>query len=246
MTLFLVFIILKVGGSLKKHNSVNLNMLLIGIIIPILVFFAIVNVVYAYFTAKPLPIEGSTGTGTIILQLTDGTETQVNSIAKTDSTKLVPGDTLSVVGTIENAGTAHFYVVFEFEVKVKKESESEFSTVLSSYYTIVDDTATEITVEDGVYSATAFVIEAANDDKTNEYTKDFEISYIFDGETYDNDYKNASVEYTLKISAIQKDALESSAHATELLLRYYAHKKNCVNSTYTYLNCPTCNPQTSE
>ena len=251
LTLFLLFIMLKVGGSLKKHNKCNKNMVLIGIVVPLLIFFAMINVTYAYFTARPLPFEGATTSGLVLVRLNGDIKTKINSTETTATSKLLPGDTLSVCGTVENAGTTAIYVLFELEILVTKQGSDDAEQEMLEYFTLVDGTATQINVttnDDGTktYSSTAFYIESANEDKTNEFTKDFEISHVFDGEKYNNDYKNASVTYTLKVTSIQRDSMEGSTHATEILMLYYDHKRCDNASSYHYMDCPICNPELSE
>lgn len=211
---------LKVGGSLKKHNKGNFNMVLLGIIIPILTFFAAVNVTYAYFTARAAEMTDSAATGSLLIKLSTDTQAKINSTVLTGTTKLLPGDTLSIDGTVENAGTNSFYAILQLTITVTKAaSGSTAETALSAFYTIQGSTAVKIVETSGTYSAHAFVVDAANEDKTNTYTKAFSLPHVFDGETYNNDYKNASVTYALKAVAIQNVAIESEAVATTELIR---------------------------
>lgn len=252
MTLFSVFIMLKIGGRLKKHNKCNLNMVLIGIFIPLLIFFAIINVTYAYFTAQTAPAEGVTDSGVVLIKVNEIPTTKISEGATTVSrTTLLPGDTLSICGKIENGGTTAVYVLFQMKITIKKSGPGSAETVVDSFFTIVKNASTgkdeqkEIHVTDNgngtfTYSNTAFKIDAPNADKTNAYTKDFEVSYTLDGDTYNNDYKKATVTYSLNITAIQADSL-TPENATQLLMVYYKHA-TCENaSTHTYMTCPICN-----
>lgn len=199
-------------------------MVFIGIIIPIIVFCVIINGVYAYFTATAIEEETSTSTGTLMLQLSADTDVKINKNSIATSQKVFPGDTLSFDGTLENAGTHAFYAIFQFEVIVtKKASGSTPEIVESNYYTFVDSTLTEIeitTSEGGEtsYSSTAFILEAANEEKTNTYTKTFSIGYLFDGDKYGDDYENASITFSFNAYAIQSSAIGTPEDATKILI----------------------------
>ena len=194
-------------------------MVLLGIIVPALVFFAAINVTYSYFTARSAEIINSTTTSGLLIKLTSDTQPKINSTAVTGTSKLLPGDTLSIDGSVENAGTHTFYAIFEFTVVVTKAaSGSAAEMVLSAYYTIVGSTATQIVKNGSTYSATAFLVEAPNEGKTNAYTKAFSLPFTFDGETYNDDYKNANVSYTLKAVAIQSAAIGGASAATDELI----------------------------
>lgn len=195
-------------------------MVLLGIVVPILVFFITVNVTYAYFTARSAAQEGTTATGSVVIRLSTDTQPKVNSTAVTNSTKILPGDTLAMTGTLENAGTHSFYAIFEYKVIVTKaETGSTPESVLLGYYTYVNSTLTQIVKNEDVYSANAFLLEAANADRTNTFSIDFNIPYTFDGNIFDNDYKNATVTYSLKAVAIQSESIGGAESATAELIK---------------------------
>ncbi len=208
-------------------------MIFIGIIIPIIVFCFIINGTYAYFTATARSEIESALTGTLMLKLSADTTAKINSTAITASQKILPGDTLSFSGTLENAGTHPFYAVFEFVVKVKKESAEDFETILSTYYTFVDSTETKITITDNggnnSYSANAFLLSSYNASSPNAHKKSFNLSFNFDGETYDEEYENASINYSFKAFAIQSAAIGGAADATDILIKTAQEEHNLAN-----------------
>ena len=199
-------------------------MILVGIIIPIIIFCVLINGAYAYFTAKSVDEETIAATGSLMVKLSADTEVKINSTSINPNQKVFPGDDLSFDGTLENAGTHAFYALFQFEVIVTKAaSGSTPETVDSKYYTFVDSTLTEIQISnnpDGgvTYSATAFKLDAANAAKTNKYTQDFKIGYIFDGEVYSDEYENAAISFSFKAYAIQTSAIGTAQDATAILI----------------------------
>ena len=138
---------LKIGGSLKKHNKCNMNMLLIGILIPLLIFFAVYNVTYAYFTAKTQPSEGSADSGTVFITLANPTTTHIfeaEATLESSRTYILPGDKLSICGTIENGGTTAVYILFELKVTIKKQGPSPAESLDPAFYTIVGEETQKI------------------------------------------------------------------------------------------------------
>ena len=98
-------------------------MVLLGIIIPFLVFFISMNTTYAYFTATASKQESSTNTATIRINFSDvgysatNTNNAIVSSSKTTSVRnILPGDTLKVNGSIITLGSASCYLIFEIEV----------------------------------------------------------------------------------------------------------------------------------
>ena len=209
---------------------------------------------YAYFTANPLPFEGATESGVVYIKVNQTPTINISEgSTKVERTNLVPGDTLSICGTIENGGTKDVYVLFQMKITITKYGSTTEEKVIGAFFTIVKNTETgedeqhkivSSTDDDGnvQFSENAFIIKSPNSDKTNtnEYIKPFEVSFTFDGATYGNEYKKATVTYYLNIVSIQKDALTAS-EATQLLMVYYTHQ-NCENaSTHSYMTCPKCN-----
>ena len=168
------------------------------------------NATFAYFTATAAKKEATSTTGVVSIKFSN-TKELVNSVETTSSTLLLPGDTLSLTGTVENAGSAQVYVLLEFIVSVKKSDSTTEETVLHEYYTFVSSTLTEITGTMGNYSINAGTIDA-----TTNNTKSFSLSHKFDGATYDDTYQKAEVTYILYGYAVQSANI-SAADATDLL-----------------------------
>ena len=135
MTIFFFFIILEIGGSLKRYNRFDHHMILLGIIIPFLVFFISMNATFAYFTATAAKNESSSETAMLKINFSADTVGEVYTSTQTKETKILPGDTLKVVGALENSGTADCYVVLEYEIKITKQNTSYTETVIKEYYT---------------------------------------------------------------------------------------------------------------
>lgn len=254
MTLLFQFIILSTGGSLKKYNRVNSNWMILGLVLPILIFFISMNIVYAYFTATATPAVSESKTGVIRIGFTETTTEKINSASIDASQLLVPGDNLEIDGAIENKGLSAVYSILKFDVEISKNN----STLkhITKYYTIKnvdldavteeDNNLTEIAGNEDNYTATAFYLEAANEDKSNTYITPFKITYNFDGAIYGNDYQGANVNYTATAYAIQTvnltdDASKEQMVATNLLMDNASYKNvtllgNSYQPTYTGKN----------
>lgn len=176
------------------------------------------NVTYAYFTATATTTQSESSTAIVRIKFDSTTKEIINSTTVTASTLLLPGDELKISGAVENSGTSPVYAVIKLNIQVRKVGETESETVTSKVYAFSGTKLTEIIGASGSYSATAFTLEAPNANKTNVYTKAFEISHLFDVYTYDNSYKNATVTYTLSAHAIQVAYITDADEATTLLL----------------------------
>ena len=186
---------------------------------PILAFFISMNATFAYFTSSVELDKSTSQTGVIKIAITDDTAWKVNSASISASTKLIPGDTLSVEGKVENAGNAQFYAILQLKINVKKVGEAVATTIGNKYYTYSGTTLKEIVVKgDGSVTSTAFIVDAPNANKTNTYTKAFSIPYTFDFYEFDNSYKNATVTYSVHAHAIQTKNLTDTTAVTKVLI----------------------------
>ena len=186
---------------------------------PILAFFISMNATFAYFTSSVDFGESTSQAGIIKIKITDDTAWKVNSASISASTKLIPGDTLNVEGTVENAGNAQFYAILQLKIDVTKSGETTAETVSNKYYTYSGTTLKEIAViGDGSVTATAFIVDAPNANKTNTYTKAFSIPYTFDFYKFNNSYKNAKVNYYVYAHAIQTKNLTDTTSVTKMLM----------------------------
>ena len=177
------------------------------------------NATFAYFTSSVELDKSTSQTGVIKIAITDDTAWKVNSASISANTKLIPGDTLTVDGTVENAGNAQFYAILQLKINVTKSGETTAETIANKYYTYSGTTLKEITVKgDGSVTATAFIVDAPNANKTNTYTKAFSVPYTFDFYQFDNSYKNARVSYSVFAHAIQTKNLTDTTQVTKMLM----------------------------
>lgn len=204
---------------MKTYNNFTNHKILLGFLLPILAFFISMNATFAYFTSSVELDKSTTQTGTITIKITDDTAWKVNSSSISASTKLIPGDTLTVEGKVENAGNTQFYAILQLKINVTKSGETTANTVANKYYTYSGTTLKEIVVKgDGSVTATAFIVDAPNANKTNTYTKAFSIPYTFDFYQFDNSYKNAKVNYYVYAHAIQTKNITNTTYATKMLM----------------------------
>lgn len=239
LTLFDYFIILDLGGSLKKYNSFDQHMVLLGIIIPFLLFFISLNTAYAFFTATAAKSESTSNTATIRINIGEvgETVTDVNQVVTSSTTegvvnKVLPGDELTLAGTLANAGSAECYVILEFKIDVTKVGSTESENITKEYYTFTTTSSsplaysqTKITESEGTYSSNAGIICANNESETNtDDERNFSLSYTFDGATFGDVYKNANITYTIRAYAIQTVGITNGASgATALLMEYLSN-----------------------
>lgn len=186
-------------------------MLLLWIVLPILAFFVSMNATYAYFTSSVEKQSASNSTGIIKIIFTDETKELINTEEITESTKILPGETLRVSGAIKNSGTASCYAILKFNIKVKRSNETEAVDKLTKYYSFNNSTLTEIIATDDAYNVNAFTLNV-------DQIKNIDIAYEFDFFEYDNTYKNATATYSLSACAIQTANLTDVVEATRILL----------------------------
>ena len=137
---------------------------------------------------------------------------------------MLPGDSLDIDGIVENNGTSKVYVLLNFAINVTK-LDGTSESVCSKTYTIANSKLSEVTGTVGSYSAVAMTLEAANANKTNTYKLNFKLSHLFDVYKYNNEYKNATVTYTLSAHAIQFDYIADASEATTLLLEKISNEQ---------------------
>lgn len=189
-----------------------------GIVLPILVFFISMNATYAYFSAKTSG-EAPVSTAVLTIDFSNNTSTTIDSNTITNSTRIIPGQTIAINTSIENTGSCDVYAIIELKIEVTRFGESDKETVLSKCYSFDGTTPVEV-LETGenTYSTTAIILEAPNENKTNNYLKTFSLPYLIDFNTYGNEYQNGTLTYSLVGHAIQKDFIDNANTATEILL----------------------------
>lgn len=181
------------------------------------------NTTYAYFTATAAKNESTTTTATIKISLSNFNSSGYTTVTSGDNTinYILPGDTLTVGGTLTNSGSSPCYAIIEFSVIVQKEGSEEKEVATKEYYTFVNTgnnayTKTEITGTKDNYSTNADII-------LKDGTRDFTFTYTFTGADYNNDYENASATFAVRAHAIQTENLaetetEAAKEATNLLM----------------------------
>ena len=176
------------------------------------------NATYAYFTASARAADGTATTATLQIAVSEDTAGLINSSTVTSSTKLIPGDILTIDGSVVNKGNVQAYVILELTISSTKAGASSSTTEEHVFYSLSGSNLIELTGSNKTYSVNAFVVDPPNANSSNVFSKDFNINYTFDFYHYDNTYKNATVIYTLTAHAIQTANISDAATATELLL----------------------------
>jgi len=212
--MWIFFIILFSGGSLKKYTKVNSNGFVVGIIIPILVFFISMNITYAYFTASTSSKQASSTTAIIKISLNTTATPKLNSTEISDNTKVLPGDTLQVKAKVSNSVKSDVYVLLELIIWVKKSTDEEGTIKVQEFYTLNNSALELVTGTTDNYTNTAFTLTA----ETN--TSEITFEHTFDFDEYDNTYKNAESIYRITAYAIQTTNVTNNAMgATDLLIQ---------------------------
>lgn len=216
--MFVKTINLKIGGSLKKLNSIDKNWLILGIVLPILCFFLSMASVYAYFTASVSQEEMDFTTAVINIGFTNDTTATINNQTFTAETKLLPGQTLNITGKVKNTGTADVYIILKFDIFVTKVGESQ-TNVHSKFYTFENSTLTELTFDPSSYE-TAQGAYNLTYNKTTSIGSEiaFALNYEFDFYEYDNSFQNADMHYEVNAYGIQVKNVDDASLAAKLLI----------------------------
>jgi len=180
------------------------------VVIPITLFFVAIDATYAYFTST-LQETKTTATARLTIEFGDTTKTFANSTEITNSTLILPGDTIVASGTVENSGNVQAYVIIKFKLSVTKSGSSNEELIDEKYYTIHNSNLQEITVDGNSISHNAFIMNGGA-------SQPFAISYQLDFDEFNNDYKQAKLSYSLQACAIQTTSLPDAAEATTLLI----------------------------
>ncbi len=183
-----------------------------GIIIPILSFFVAINITFAYFTATTSS-SASQSTAKLIIKVADDTVIYANSNVITNDSVLLPGDTLTAVGSVENNGNINAYVILKLTVSISKAGTTSKLVVCDKIYSFTNSTLQEVVKTGNTYSCNAFVLNG-------NATKSLTIPYTLDFNQIGNDYQNGSVSYSLEACAIQFASIENAQEATTLLIDY--------------------------
>ncbi len=188
---------------MKKYNTVNFKWLLLWIITPILLFFIAMGSVYAYFTATARRQEADLTTAIIRVGFSDSTATNIVDANSVVSTNILPGSTINVSGAVQNIGTMPLYAILEFIVTI----DGEASPVEHAYFTA---TGADLVYSNGNYTAATQISVGTG--------SNFQISYNFDFDQYDNTYMGRAVQVELIAHAIQVENIASAVEASNIMM----------------------------
>ena len=196
---------------MKKYTYSDSKWVLVGLIVPILMFFFAMNSVYAYFTAAAELQNYSMSTGSIKLEFTEGISATQNSMAVVEGSNIYPGQTLSFSGTIKNTGGSPLYAILVWDIVVVNEDDSE-TVLYTEYYT---PAGTKLTQKaDSSYSGAVEMVKNA--------TQSFNLSYTFD--FYDeslDEHQGKAVKFIFNARGIQTVHITQDA-ATQSLVELTA------------------------
>lgn len=139
---------------MKKYNQANLKWVIIGIVLPILVFFSVGGVL-AYFSATIAPEQTTITAASVNLVFNpdvnststlnssgSALETSVySSRAVTHSSNIIPGDTVTINGSIKNNGNVPIYTILQFEVYITPKvyiANSDSTFAANTFYSCVN------------------------------------------------------------------------------------------------------------
>lgn len=185
-----------------------------------LMFFLSMASVYAYFTATASKQQSELTTAIIRVGFTSDTGATIDSNSITDSTKIVPGETLEISGAIQNIGNSDIYTILHYELFTQKVNESEIQ-IVDKYYTFSGSTMVEINdisnPDDSIQAARKLT---ANATTMLGETVGFNLNHKFDFYDYDNTYQNATARYLITAHAIQVANLDDGVQATQLIAKF--------------------------
>ena len=151
--------------------------------------------VNAYFTASASK-KGDLNFHTIGLTINTGNEN--NSVFSTTIEKIVPGQTLSFNNiSVQNTESADVYVLMNFNLTIQKTDSTRY--IIDTWYNLAGDEANVSDMENNTTEATE--VTASN-------SQSLDLEYLVDGNIFDNSFKNATVNATIKAVGIQTQNLE--------------------------------------
>lgn len=204
-------IILSRGTFLKRYNSVNKSWILFGFLIPILFFYLFSSVAYAYFTASAKTIEGAITTGIMKVAFSEDTEISV-SAQTINGLAMLPGDSLTIKGSVENVGSASMYALLQVDLNIESSKNGDtinYTTMETRYYTVnvqdIDNDTEQDTDNDTelVYDEDEDVYTTGSTLIANGETKKFKMKYKLDGNSFDSDYQGKAIQIVVTVYAIQ-------------------------------------------
>ena len=123
----------------------------------------------------------------------------------------MPGDTINFnTINVRNSGNADVYVLIELTYDVT--TSDSINTSYTYWYNLNGDLVTHNNMLANTAGAT--LVATGNTQAVN-------LSYTFDGEVFDDSYKNASVNMTLSAYAVQAVLPENDTYNTDALYAAY-------------------------
>lgn len=178
----------------SKRKEVSYVYLLVVFLI-VSALASVVAYVNAYFTSTASK-DGDLTFHNIKLEV--NTTNENNSVFSATLGTVVPGDTLEFNEvSVKNTGTADVYSLINLNISITKADNSEY--VINEWYNLAGE---EVSVNNMTTNTTEATLVATSG---SEYVS---LSYKFDGNTFDNSFKNSQINATLKAVGIQSANLE--------------------------------------
>lgn len=193
---------------MKKFSAVNQKWVILGILVPMLLFCLSFGIVYAYFTATAQSAGGNITTAIIKI----GASKINDSTSVIAESNVMPGDTINISGKVINEGNAPLYALLQVEIKLQGDTDPREIM----YYTAGNDAtsgkATQINLVSGKnYYSTASTL-VAKDASSN-----FTFTYYLQGEMYSNIDAGKTIYVEITAKSIQSLNLDDKFDETTSL-----------------------------
>ncbi|MBE7076569.1 MAG: hypothetical protein E7374_01610 [Clostridiales bacterium] len=206
---------------MKKYNTIDSKWIFFAVVVPLLVFLFAVGGVYSYYTSTGAGVKEQTATGTLKIGYTTSSCLNINGkqVGMYDEEEqkivesiIVPGETVSFTGGLENVGNVSLYALVHVQIVVfnvvLEENQPAQNILLEDIY--LDANGEEINVETGVLGNSTYL-------EPNE-TTGFEISYTPDINAFDNRFQGKPILMRLSAKGIQYRHVENASLATGLMI----------------------------
>lgn len=195
------------------------------LIVAILLIASVFSATFAWFTASSNK-SGELTFANISLELGQNGTKLSNSTFKTSYLNTItPGDSIDFNNiSVKNTGNSAIYSLLQLNVGITAPGFEKLNFV--TWYNLLGNKVNTVNLPNNTVGASLV--------NPNE-TSNVDFSYTFNGDEFDNNFKNASVEISLSACGMQSYLPESdvyaedSLYAVELLINEY----NAVQSSYT-------------
>lgn len=177
---------------MKRYNRIDGNAWILGVLVPILLFFVSMNATYAYFTASTSELTANMSTAVVKIEFAND-KIQVNTVDY-DSQLLTPGDTIKFVGKIQNSDSAAVYAVVVLKTVITKASSDVVT--LTKYFTRSNNAWVELAIVNNAFNGNCF-------EMPKNTVLDFVLDQTLDGADYGIDFMGAGVDFSVSAYAIQ-------------------------------------------